>query len=216
MFPNLTRIVLTLLLGNFVFAQSNPREIFNSKSVPTNNGEKIVFCNANKKIELNLFGKKFQKVEINDQQDLSNSYFVSVDDIIIQATLIDLPENVISVYGIKNLNLDQQMQILRGYMDYEIEYLNSDIGPGVKDIGYAEGKANSNAHLVWNYFYKNYDKNDIENGEPITGQFCVSTLAFDKVLTVSIPITKTVSKINPVMILRQIIESVRIANETCE
>jgi hypothetical protein len=101
-------------------------------------------------------------------------------------------------------------------MDYEIDYLNDNHGPGIKDINYAEGNVGSQKHLIWNYFYKDYHEDNDVNGESVWGQFCASTLAFDQVLTVSIAISKSSSSINPVLLLKQIIENIEIRKKKCD
>jgi len=216
MFIFLRSLFFTLFFAQICIAQSDKPESFNPKFIHTNNGGKIIFCCNNKQIQVNLFGKKIENVETNSINALSNSYFVAVDKIITQATLITIPEDVQKVYGIENLTLEQQLKILKGYMSYEIDYINSSQGPGAKDINYAEGNVGNQKHLIWNYFYKDYHEESDENGEAALGQFCASTLVFNQVLTVSIVLTKSNSNVNPVLLLKQIMENIEMHKKECD
>jgi hypothetical protein len=216
MFIFLRTLFFSLIFTQICIAQSDKLENFNPKFTQTDTGGKVVFCCNSKKIEVNLFGKKIENVETKSFDGLSNSYFVAVDKIITQTTLITIPESVQKVYGIENLTLDQQLKILKGYMSYEIDYLNDSEGPGAKDINYAEGNVGNQKHLIWNYFYKDYHEESDENGEAALGQFCASTLVFNQVLTVSIVVTKSNSNINPVLLLKKIMENIEIQKKECD
>jgi hypothetical protein len=96
-------LFLTLLFTQLCFAQSDKQESFNPKLILTDKGAKIIFCRSSNQIEVNLFGKKIENVDTDSKSDLHNSFFVAVDNIITQATLIAIPENVQKVYGIENL-----------------------------------------------------------------------------------------------------------------
>jgi hypothetical protein len=208
-------ILIILLCSQNLISQNSLHENFSTKFVPDKDGGNIIFCRNNKQILVKFFGKSIENIENEANEKLPNRYFLAVDKIAIQAVLIPVPKNITDSYDMKKLTLEQQKQILLGYIDYEIQYMNSDQNTAVKDIFYAEGNVNSSKHYVWNYFYKNYDVEKDLNGDFVIGQFCVSTLVFDQVLTVSISILKDYT-INPIEVLKKIVQNIEMNENKCE
>ena len=205
-------IILLLFLQNIV-AQNISQENYTPKFSSTNGVGNIIFCNDSKQISIKLFGKKFEDVEIGNSDKLPNRYFVAVDEVAIQAVLIPIPKNITSAYDMKNLTSEQQKQILSGYMSYEVEYMNSDPETSVHDVSFAEGDS-IRKHIIWNYFFNSYKEEKDTKGDLVIGQFCMSTIVFDKVLTVTIALLKSYDA-NPVEVLKKIVENVETREGDC-
>ncbi|MES2545907.1 MAG: hypothetical protein V4548_13555 [Bacteroidota bacterium] len=210
---NLALIAL-LISTQFFFAQNSEEEIFNLNFSPNNDGGKLIVCRDKKQIEINFFGKKVDKLDMGTNEMLPNHFFINVDGIVFQTIIIPVPENIKKVYEMKKLTIKQQQEILKGYMSYEVNYMNNDKNTAVRDIMFAEGDINYKKYFIWNYFYKNYKPQDDTSGDLVAGQFCLSTLVFDQVLTVSVPMTK-ITMPNLIEKLKKIIENIKTHKQKC-
>lgn len=211
-------IILSLQLLLFCsssFGQETKSEEFSSKFTLNEKGGKIVFCGNNKQFVVQLFGKKVFVPEIENPTNVPNQYFITVDKKIIQSTIIAIPKNVQDAFDLKKLTLNQQESILGGYVNYELDYIKKELESNIDEIVMKPEVINSRKYILWHYKMSNYTESDDKDGYIPKGQIYLSTICFDKVLTVNIPVLKEYQMDDLIQILNQIGENIKMSETSC-
>lgn len=165
----------------FSFGQKIESEEFNSKFLLNNKYGELIYCGDNKHFVVKFFGKKIQKEEIEGRfETIENQHFISVDQTIIQSLIIPIPNDL------RKANPQEAESILNNYLHYELAHLSKELKLNISDALSMPGSLKSRKYILWKY--KMSDYTNVNDGETVKGQIYLSTICFNQILTLNIPI----------------------------
>lgn len=167
---NTKPLTLTIfLLPLVVLAQSN----YEKAIIETKTGGYLIFTNDSNSLVIYLDTAKLEPIESDD------NFFVQVDNQwILQLFVIDFqnPNN-------KNMDdLEVQKSSLLQYRNYEINYFKDELKLRIENEKAGWGQIGNKYFLLWHF-----ETPDIPT---IQKQIHLSTICFDKILNINIPLTK--------------------------
>lgn len=169
------------LFCSISFGQKVETEEFYSKKIENKRNIELIYCSNNKRFSVKLAGKKIEEVEIGDgYNNESNKYFIAVDGTIIQCMIIPIPAHL------KKTNYEDTEKILKEYLVYELNHIKNELKVNISDDLMMPGNLASRKYLLWKY--KLTDNININDGETVKGQIHLSTICFNQILTLGIPI----------------------------
>jgi hypothetical protein len=159
-------------------------ESFSSRFTPTIKGAELIFCGNNHSFIIKVFGKNIKPAEVSNEQNIPNQYFLSLDKTLLQFSLIPVPSSVLDVYNFDNPSLKEQEALLTGYVEYEIKYIREELQVSILNAELKPGVAQSRQYVLWRYKMPQ----SIPNKEIPVAQLYLSTICFNHVLTINVPI----------------------------
>jgi hypothetical protein len=203
-------LILLFVTCFYAFGQENGENEFNSKFIQNEKGGEVIYWGNKRYFVVKLFGGKVETTEIVNSKVPKNQHFIEVDQKIIQTSIIPIPKNVIDNYDLKNLSLEQQQSILEGYMNYEIEYITKDLKVNIFEAQMKPEIIKSKKYILWRYKMTENNKFEDNEGESVVGQIHISTICFDQILNVNIPILKKYSPNELTRILTKIGKNIKL------
>ena len=204
-----------LILTGFSSLAQEIQSEFSSKYISNKKGGEVVYCANGKHFLVKLNGKKVEPAEIENGTNPLNQHFIAVDGKVIQSSIIPIPQNVLEHYDLNNLSLDQQESILTGYMNYELEYITKEVKLGITEIQMKPETYKSRRYILWRYKMSDYKENEDLQGDLAKGQTYLSTICFNQILTLNIPVLKDFSLGDLTKTLTKIVETLEIKNTSC-
>ena len=115
----------------------------------------------------------------------------------------------------KKLSLEQQENILKGYMNYELEYITKDLKVNVFEVQMKPEIIKSKKFILWRYKMTEGNKLQDIGGELVIGQTHISTICFNQILNINIPLMKNYSPNEITKILTKIGKNIKILETNC-
>lgn len=166
----------------FSYGQDFPPERFSSRFVLNNSYGELIYCGQNKHFTVEFVGKKFEEVEAEEGYRFkTNQNFIAVDRTIIQSTIVPIPN-----HSNENGSIAVE-KILEGYLLYELNHIRKELKVNISDALMMPGNLASRKYVLWKY--KLQDNVNSNDGETVKGQIHLSTICFNQILTLAIPIT---------------------------
>lgn len=182
-------LLLFLLANSFLaFGQEDiNNESFESKFVAQNGGGKVVFNGKSHAFSIDIVGKnvKLQGVAGTD----NNQCFIDCDGEVIQTSWVPIPQPMPSAMHLSKLTKEQETEILSGYADYELDYFKSELKLKITDLKKEWLTINSKLYMVW-YFDVKPLKTEHNDADNIVRQIYFSTVCFNQVVDLNMPIEK--------------------------
>ncbi|MGB5555984.1 MAG: hypothetical protein WBM83_15115, partial [Flavobacteriaceae bacterium] len=170
------------IVSIFSFGQEVESDQYYSKIEMNKRFVELVYCGNESHFTVRIDGKKIEEVEIDGDTDIvKNKHFIAVDNSLIQSTIIPIPNHL------KKANSTEEEKVLDGYLTYELEYIKNELRANITDALMMPGNLQSRKYILWKY--KLADTINIKNEETVKGQIHLSTICFDQILTLGIPIT---------------------------
>ncbi|UZO80624.1 hypothetical protein NBT05_16985 [Aquimarina sp. ERC-38] len=177
------KYILYFLYFNFIFSygQEVESDIYFSKIEINKRFVELLYCGNTSHFTVRINGRKIEEVEMEGETNIANNtHFIAVDNIIIQSAIIP-----ISSY-LKKVNSTDEAKVLNGYLTYELEYMKNELKVNISDALTMSGNLQSRKYALWKY--KLTDNININDQETVKGQIHLSTVCFDQILTLGIPI----------------------------
>jgi len=172
------RILLMIFLIGFIVADLQAQITYSNSDLTINTTKTKdsaqIICSDS------VFVLKFRLKHSVKPTDYEN--FVKIDSQIIQIAPIK-----INGYGksMNSLSLDEQKQILDNYSNYEIEYLQKEVGVEVLNQKTQWVVTKQRGWLVWYFFL---GKMPVEVEKPAKAQLYASTVIGDRIFSINAPI----------------------------
>ncbi|UII75171.1 hypothetical protein LV716_12995 [Flagellimonas sp. HMM57] len=179
----LKKHILHLLYFIFMFSygQETESDEYFSKIEMNKRFVELLYCGNKSHFTVRIDGKKIEEVEIEGDTDIENNkHFIAVDNTIIQSMIIPIPNYL------KKFNSTDEEKVLDGYLTYELKFIKNELNANISDALMMPGNFQSRKYILWKY--KLTDNININDGETVKGQIHISTVCFDQILTLSIPI----------------------------
>ena len=116
--------------------------------------------------------------------------FITVGNRIVQSNAVPLPS---SRLDLKKLTIEQQKEVLNGYVEYELDYFKNEIHLVCQNLQLEWVTVDARLWLIWSF---DVPKQKATEGtsKPATSQIYASTICFNQVLDLNIPVLKGDSK----------------------
>jgi len=164
-----------------VFPQDD--DLFLCKYTPTASGANIVFSKKKDAFKLSIPGQIVKPAKLEKTPD-PNQHFFDVDGMTLQLSLVPLPESVPKTWHLNSLTLDQQKEILLGYVDYEMDYLKNELKVPYTSLTQKGTTINGKVFIAWMF-----EQPKIKNvANPVIGQLYVAAICYHQVLTINTPL----------------------------
>lgn len=165
----------------FSYGQEVESDEYFSKIEMNKRFVELLYCGNKSHFTVRIDGKKIEEVELEGETDITNNkHFIAVDNTIIQSTIIPIPNHL------KKFTSTDEAKVLDGYLAYELEYIKNELRANISDALMMPGNLQSRKYILWKY--KLTDNIKINDGETAKGQIYLSSVCFDQILTVGIPI----------------------------
>ncbi|WP_422859050.1 hypothetical protein ACOKFD_17305 [Flagellimonas sp. S174] len=175
-----TILISLYFLCIFSFGQKIESDSFFSRFILNDRYGELFYCDDKNHFTLKLVGNTIQEVEIEGSQRVQkNQHFISIDGIIIQTISIPIPKHL------RKIDSTEPEKILDAYLNYELDFIKNELKVNISDVLMMPGNFSSRKYLLWKY--KLTDNMNINDGETVKGQIHLSTICFNQVLTLSIP-----------------------------
>jgi len=174
-------IHLLYFVSVFSFGQVVESNEYYSKIEVNKRFVELVYCGNESNFTVRIDGKKIEEVEREGGTDIAkNSYFIAVNNTIIQSTIIPIPNHI------KKVTSTEEEKVLDWYLSYELEYIKNELKANISDALMMPGNLQSRKYILWKY--KLTENININDGETVKGQIHLSTICYDQILTLGIPI----------------------------
>jgi hypothetical protein len=162
-------------------------ESFNSKFISEKDGAKVIFNGKLHAFSIEIVGKNV-KLQGTAGAD-NNQNFIDCDGIVIQTSWVPLPQPIPPAMFLSKLTDEEQTETLNGYADYELDYFKNELKLNVVNTKKEWLTLNSKLYLVWSFDTPS-QKTDQNNANKVIRQIYFSTVCFNQVLDLNIPIVK--------------------------
>jgi len=147
------------------------------------NGAQVIYNGKSHAFSFDIPGKKVKEQLVDGKQP--NQVFLDADTNVIQISLIPLPQPIPAAMQLSNLTADEAKQTLEGYVNYELDYMEKDLKVNPHNVKKEWKTINSKLVLVW---YFEFDSNAKITGKTITAQAYYSSICFNQVVDLNMPL----------------------------
>jgi hypothetical protein len=186
-----TSMLFAFLIKSIISYAQSPveKETFTYSFLPNKNGAQAVYAGENHSFSLDFIGKDIKIATFKAKPE--NQNFIYIGSQVIQTSWVPLQMPLPAGYKVDKLNIDQQKEILEGYVNYELDYFRQQLHLKVNNLQSEWVQINSRPSLIWHFDFNLADQNT-KNKAPLTKQVYISTICFNQVLNISIPFNKNV------------------------
>ena len=183
-------------------------EVFTSKFVQSKNGVDILFNGKSHSFTLTFSGVSYKTAKVINNQN--NQNFITIGDNIIQASLIALPQPISPTVKLSKLTSDEIKATLEAYVNYELDYITKDLKVDPANLKKEWKIVNSQLFLIWSYEAKYNAPGVVKQAK---GQIYYSTIVFNQVLDINIPLYDKNEKGSKEEAIRNIASSLKSYNQ---
>lgn len=204
------RILLHIIILSAAvsFGQEIQSADYSSKLVVNKKSAILSYCGQDHHFKVNFSGKNIQEVELaNGVIADKNKHFIGVDKTVIQTVLIPIKSPLLGSGPIS------QQATLDTYLQYELDHMVLDLNVIIADPLKMSGNIDSREYLLWKY--KLADNLDSTDEETVKGYINISTICFDQILTLSIPMTDLSTENKNKRRLRKLVRQISIYDTPC-
>jgi hypothetical protein len=182
----LTLLLFILSAYSLAHAQQNiNNESFTYKFSPGGSGADIFYLGKGHSFSLHLSGKLIK--EQSPAGKANNQWLFVVDKNIIQTSLVPLPQPIPAKMHLGKLTKDETQEMLNGYVGYEMDYFDKELKLNPHNLYEKWDTVNSKLFLVWIFEFKAPNTDTLKD---ITRQAYFSTVCFNQVLDINMPLTR--------------------------
>jgi hypothetical protein len=164
-------VVLFMLVSVSAICQENPPAgDVHASLVQGKKRSLIAWSGKDHSFTMEAVGKKAKPSDLPD--------FVNIDGLIVQSSLLPVPEDI----NLRNLNPSREKDLLTKYMNFELDYYRKKLRQNYRNPELEPLNLKGRVYLLW-YF-------DTPPDSKIKRQVYLSTLFYDQVLDLNIPIFK--------------------------
>lgn len=196
---------LAFSYGQSAISSEKFRFIFKSGT----SGGEIIYNGKNHYFTINIIGKKIKQAGVENSNNDSNQNFFTIDNTAVQTAIVPLPQPLPKSYNLSKLSSTQQKELLDGYVNYELDYFKNELNVNLDNVKKEWKTINSKLFIFW-YFEMPKSKNSKLETK---GQIYVSTICFNQVLVINIPIFKEKSIQKHLPLATKLAEGVKIFNQ---
>jgi|SRR5450631_644180 len=154
----------------------NHTEEFDFSYLPIKNGGRFLYNGTAHSFTLDIVSDSINTTDFPN--------YIKVNDRIFQTSIVPLPATKLNLNHLTNA---QQKEALEAYMNYELEYFKNDLKLGYKNLRKEWMTINAKLWLIW-IFDVSRLKKDADLAEQVTGQAYASTICFNQILDLNMPL----------------------------
>jgi hypothetical protein len=173
----LTLSILTVSI--LTFAQTDIyKEEFEFSYLPKLHGAQFLYNGRAHAFTIDIVADSIQTTE--------SPNFISVDNHIVQTSVVPLPETNLDL---NNLTTAQQKEALEGYVNYELDYFTNEVKIKYGNLNREWRTIHSKLWLIWSFDVP-MQKKELNLSQQVTHQIYASTICFNQVLDLNIPLMR--------------------------
>ena len=190
-------------------------ESFKFSLVRENNDTKMIYNGQSHAFTLALTSRSVR--EDNPSGENDNMHFLILDSkVLLQSSWVPIPQPLPEGMLLSQLTEQQQRQTLDGYINYELDYIRNEEKLVVKNVKKEWKKINSRFYMVWSFDMIQPGKKSAGSDKLITGQIYYSTICFNLVHNLNIPIEDKSQVVSSNALLAKIAETLTTYNSRLE
>jgi hypothetical protein len=152
------------------------KEDFEFSYLPKRDGGQILYNGTKHSFTIDVVSDSINTTEFPN--------FIKVDGHIVQTTIVALPSDNLDL---NSLTTDQQKEALEAYVDYELEYFDKELQLKYTNLKKEWKTIHTKLWLIWNIDIPEQKK--VENiAQQVTAQIYASTICFNQILDINIPL----------------------------
>jgi len=199
-------LLLFIIIACNVSAQPDVnKEMFKYQFIAGNTASRILYLGKSHSFTLEI--KKPNIKEQKSDAATSNQHYLLFGKTIFQTSIIDLPP-IPAKMILTKLTYAQQQEAIEGYITYELEYFRNSLQTDVKNLSVKSFDMGTRRFVIWSLDAKFPETGGISSNQ----QVYLTTLCFNKMLTLNSVVAKGQSKQSQTRLLFEIAKSLKTYN----
>jgi hypothetical protein len=169
--------IFIMTFSTLVIGQTDTyKEEFEFSYLPKRDGGQILYKGTKHSFTIDVVSDSINTTEFPN--------FINVDGHIVQTTIVALPSDNLDL---NSLTTDQQKEALEAYVDYELEYFEKELQLKYTNLKKEWKSIDTKLWLIWNIDIPE-QKKDENVAQQVTAQIYASTICFNQILDINIPL----------------------------
>lgn len=180
------------------------------------NKNQIIYKGAHHYFTINL-NEKAKLVEIEDNQNPENQFFLEVNGLIVGFSIIDIPNDIKNSLDFSKLTLVDQESILKSYTEYELNYIENELKIKTSNLLIQLREYKSKSYYLVSFNTDLKDNLSDSNLDIITktskGQLYLCSVQFNKILVINIPVFEENTPEETIKLIKSFVKNIKTFNK---